>query len=102
MRSFEVELADPAGTLTPEGMSSMLAPFGTRMQLYRGVRISSVDVQSVFYGSAASWVPSGSSTGVLCSTLIDPSDGSLTLGPAPAADLFPPSSLYPSSTLYPY
>lgn len=102
MRSFEVELVDPDGTRTPEGMSSMLAPFGTRIQLYRGVRISNVEVQAAFYGSATSWAPSGNSTGVLCSTLIDPSDGSLTLGPASAADLNPSSSLYPSSTLYPY
>jgi hypothetical protein len=83
-------------------MSSTLAPFGTRIQLYRGVRISNVEVQAVFYGSATSWAPSGNSTGVLCSTLVDPSDGSLTLGPASAANLNPSATLYPSSTLYPY
>src|SRR5882724_2165006 len=78
MRSFEVELSDPDGTLTPEGMGSLLAPFGTRLQISRGVRISSVEVQAAFYGSAASWVPSGGSTGVLCSVKVD-TDGSLTL-----------------------
>src|SRR5437879_3128868 len=51
MRSFEVEVSDPDGTLTPEGMGSLLAPFGTRMQISRGVRISSVAIQAAFYGT---------------------------------------------------
>jgi len=82
MRNFEVEVSDPNGTLTPLGMTSELAPFGTRVQLYKGVRISNVEVQAVFYGTATSWVPSGASTGTLSGTLVDPSDGSITLGPA--------------------
>lgn len=80
MRSFEVEVSDPDGTRTPEGMTSLFAPFGTRMQLWRGVRISDVETQEVFYQSAASWVPSGNSTGVLNSVKVD-TDGSITLGP---------------------
>lgn len=80
MRTFEVEVSDPDGTRTPEGMTSTFAPFGTRMQIYRGVRISNVEIEAVLYQSAVSWVPSGSSTGVLCSVKVD-TDGSLTLGP---------------------
>jgi hypothetical protein len=80
MRTFEIEVADPNGTLTPDGMTSTLAPFGTRVQLYKGVRISNVEVQAVFYGTTNSWLPSGTSTGVLASTKVD-TDGSITLGP---------------------
>ena len=80
MRSFEIEVSDPNGTLTPDGMTSTLAPFGTRMQLWRGVRISNVEIQSVLYRSADSWMPSGNSTGVLNSVKVD-TDGSITLGP---------------------
>lgn len=102
MRTFEVEVADPKGTLAPEGMASELAPFGTRVQLYKGARISNVQVQAVFYGTTTSWVPSGASAGALVSTLVDPSDGSITLGPATVEDLFPSPTLYPSPTLFPY
>lgn len=102
MRTFEIDVSDPNGTLVPDGMTSELAPFGTRVQLRKGVRISNVQVQAVFYGTTASWVPSGTSTGVLSSVLIDPSDGSITLGPPAAEDLFPSPTLYPSSTLFPY
>lgn len=102
MRSFEVELSDPDGSLTPEGMGSLLAPFGTRLLISKGARISSVAIQAAFYGTPASWVPSGNSTGVFSSTLVDPSDGSLTLGPASATNRFPSPSLYPSSTTFPY
>lgn len=102
MRTFEVEVSDPNGTLTPDGMTSELAPFGTRIQLYKGVRISDVQVQTVFYGTLDSWVPSGVSTGTLSSTLVDPSDGSITLGPPAAADLFPSPTLFPFPTLFPY
>ncbi len=100
MRTFEVDAADPNGTLTPEGMTSELAPFWTRIQLYKGVRISSVQVQAVFYGTTTSWAPT--STGSLSSVMIDSSDNSITLGPPAASDLFPSPTLYPSPTLFPY
>jgi hypothetical protein len=100
MRSFQVEVSDPDGTLTPEGMTSEIAPFGTRIQLWRGARIASGEVQAVFYGTSTSWLPN--STGVLVSILVDQSDGAITLGPAVNADLFPSPTLYPSPTLFPY
>lgn len=80
MRSMECQVSDPTGTLTPVDMNSLLAPFGTRIQMFRGVQNSSVSVQSAVYGTASSWVPSGRSTGVFVSTKVD-ADGFLTLGP---------------------
>jgi hypothetical protein len=79
MRSFQVEVSDPTGTLTPVDMNSLLAPF-SRMQLLKGVRNSSTATQSVQYPAVTPWTPSGASTGVFVSTKIG-SDGSLTLGP---------------------
>ena len=100
MRTFEIDVADPNGTLAPEDMTSELAPFGTRIQLYKGVRVSNVQVQAAFYGTSTSWVPT--STGSMSSVLVDPSDNSITLGPAVNEDLFPSSTLYPTSALFPY
>jgi hypothetical protein len=80
MRSFEVEMSDPTGTLTPVDMNSILAPFGTRMQLFKGVRLRSVDTHAAFYGTQRTWAPSGTSTGVM-SGVRTAGDGSLTLGP---------------------
>lgn len=78
MRTFEVVLSDPSGTLTPEGMTSELAPFGTRIQLYKGVRISNVQVQAQFFGTQNSWLPQVS--GSLSSVKVA-SDGGISLGP---------------------
>lgn len=80
MRSFQVEISDPDGTLTPVDMNSILAPFGTRMQLRKGVRIVSVDTHAVIYGIEQAWLPSGFSTGVMNGVKVI-GDGSLTLGP---------------------
>lgn len=80
MRSFEVEVSDPDGTLAPTGMDSPLAPFGRRIQLYRGVRNSDVEIESVLYNPANPWTVSGQSAGVFVSVKVDGS-GNLTLGP---------------------
>ena len=80
MRTFEFEVIDRDGTLTPTGMTSTLAPFGSRVQLERGVRIKNVEVQSVMYPIGDSWTPD-TLTGQMVSVKIDLSDGSLTLGP---------------------
>jgi hypothetical protein len=79
MRSFEVEIADPTGTLTPEGMTSLLAPFGTRLQLWRGARIASVETRVALHNTAGSWQVSGTSTGVMNGVAVV--GGVLTLGP---------------------
>lgn len=78
MRSFQVEVSDPTGTLTPEGMSSELAPFGTRVQIWRGVRIRNTETADVLYNAAFPWTPM--STGVMNGVKID-TDGGLILGP---------------------
>lgn len=80
MRSFELEVSDPDGTLAPTGMDSDLAPFGRRIQMYRGVRTSDTEFQSVLYNAANPWTVSGVSTGVFVSVKVD-SNGALTLGP---------------------
>lgn len=80
MRSFELEVSDPDGTLAPTGMDSDLAPFGRRIQMYRGVRNSDTEFQSVLYNAANPWTVSGQSAGVFVSVKVD-SNGALTLGP---------------------
>lgn len=80
MRSMTVDLSDPTGELTPIDMNSTLAPFGTRIQMFKGVRLESVDTRAAFYGTTQSWLPSGSSTGVMNGVTVD-ADGSLRLGP---------------------
>lgn len=81
MRTFQVEVSAAKGSpLIPVGMTSELAPFGTRMQMWRGVRISNVQTQAALYNAANPWTVSGTSTGVFNSTKVDGS-GNLTLGP---------------------
>lgn len=77
MRTFEVQLVDPDGEIDYEDLL-----FGKRIQLYRGAvdQVASVDNHAVFYGTTTSWVPSGSSTGVMNGVKVD-TDGSLVLGP---------------------
>jgi hypothetical protein len=79
MRTMQFEIIDRDGTLTPDGMTSLLAPFGTRIQLYRGVRIKNVAVQSAVYNAANPWTPR-TSTGVMSGVRID-ANGNLVLGP---------------------
>lgn len=81
MRSFDVDVSDPSGVLTPEGMTSLLAPFGTRLQLWRGVRLVDVDTRVAFASTVAGWSVSGTSTGVLNGVVGSPTDGALVLGP---------------------
>jgi hypothetical protein len=78
LRTMEFEIVDRDGTLTPTGMSSLLAPFGTRIQLYRGVKIKNVETISAVYGGANSWTPQ--TTGDMNGTKTDGS-GNLVLGP---------------------
>lgn len=80
MRSFDVEVSDPSHTLTPEGMTSLLAPFGTRLQLWRGVRLEDVETRVAFHNTAGSWAVSDASMGVMNGVTVD-NDGRLTLGP---------------------
>lgn len=79
MRTMQFEIIDRDGTLAPEGMTSLLAPFGTRIQLYRGVRVKNVAVQSAVYNAANPWTPR-TSTGVMNGVKIDAA-GNLVLGP---------------------
>lgn len=78
MRSFSIDVLDRDGTLLPTGMGSDLAPFGARVQLYRGVRIASVAVVSILGDARNPWTPSA--TGVMNGVTVD-TDGGLILGP---------------------
>jgi hypothetical protein len=80
MRSFDCEVSDPDGTLTPDGISALLAPFGTRLQIYRGVRIENVQVLAAFYNTTNSWTTM-STFGQMNGVVGDPSTGALRLGP---------------------
>ena len=80
LRSFEAEVSDPTSTLTPEGMASLLAPFGTRLRLSRGVRITDVDTRVALSNTEASWAVT-TEPGVNNGTRADPTDGALVLGP---------------------
>lgn len=75
MRRFDATLADPDGTLTPADMSAVLAPFGTRAQIWRGVLITQVDAVQDIDNSAATF-NQGTNNG----TIGDPVTGSLILG----------------------
>lgn len=96
MRSFDVEITDPTGTLTPEGMGALLAPFGTRLQLWRGVRLSSTDIIALRNNTQASWAVSDTSTGVL-NGVVGSASGALTLVPA----FLPSPAIYPSPGIFP-
>lgn len=79
MRSFEVDAVDRHGTLIPTDMRSTLAPFGTRIQLYRGVRIKATQTVGVMHNAANPWTPQ-TPIGVMNGVKID-TDGGLILGP---------------------
>lgn len=77
---IELEVADPDGTLTPDDMNSLLAPFGTRIQVWRGARLEDVDLRRRLHDTADSWVTT-SEFGVNNGTVGDPTDGALVMGP---------------------
>jgi hypothetical protein len=79
MRSFSIDVLDRDGTLLPTGMGSDLSPFGARVQLYRGVRISNTDTVEARYDTTQPWTPQTSS-GSMNGVTIDV-DGGLVLGP---------------------
>lgn len=80
MRSFDVEVSDPNGDLTPSGIAAVLAPFGTRLQISRGVRIENVQTQVAFYNTASAWT-TVTTFGEMNGVTGDLSTGALKLGP---------------------
>jgi hypothetical protein len=79
MRSFGIDILDRDGTLLPTGMGSDLAPFGSRIQLYRGVRLENVQTIEARYDATNPWTaqtPTGAMNGVKIDV-----DGGLVLGP---------------------
>lgn len=80
MRSFDVEVSDPDGTLTPDGISALLAPFGTRLQIYRGIRLENVETVVSFHNTQSAWSVF-TDYGQLNGVVGDPSSGNLRFGP---------------------
>ncbi|MCW2904199.1 MAG: hypothetical protein JWO67_6464 [Streptosporangiaceae bacterium] len=74
MRSFTLTLGDPDGSLTPKDMTSLLAPFGSMCQIFRGVRISTVSAVVDLDNTAAAF-NQGTNNG----TTGDPATGHLIL-----------------------
>jgi hypothetical protein len=75
MRSFTASVGDPTGTLTPKDMTSVLSPFGTQVQIFKGVRIFAVAAVSRIDNSIVTW-----SQGTNNGTIADPTVGDLILG----------------------
>lgn len=80
LRSFQVKVSDPDKSLTPASMASLLTPFGTRLQLWRGVQIPDVTLIQTFHNTVPSWV-SQTPAGVNNGTVGSATDGALVMGP---------------------
>lgn len=55
LRRFDAKVTDPTGALTPEGIRDLLAPFGTIIKLYRGVKIPVVIQVFQIFSTDAAW-----------------------------------------------
>jgi hypothetical protein len=55
MRRFDARISDATGELTPSGIKDLLAPFGTIVRLYRGLKIPLVTSVSDLDDSNAQW-----------------------------------------------
>lgn len=80
LRSFQIKVSDPDKSLTPASIASLLSPFGTRLQLWRGVQIDDDTLTQSFHNTESSWV-STTATGVNNGTVGSSIDGALTMGP---------------------
>lgn len=55
LRRFTAQVADPDGSLTPEGLRDKLAPFGTLARVYRGVRVPAISETEEIFVTATDW-----------------------------------------------
>lgn len=97
MRRFICTASDPSGTLTPVDITGILAPFGTRCIIYKGVRITDILLIDDVADRAERWYTPGAD---MVSLIADPVTGELRLGWG-GSTVYPSASLYPSSTLFP-
>jgi len=77
MTSCTISVADPTGTLTPVDMASILAPFGTRMIVKRGVRIPGSQTITQLDTGANGGFAQGTNIGAVA----DATTGYLRIGP---------------------
>lgn len=96
MRRFVCTAADASGTLTPVDITGLLAPFGTRCIIYRGVRITNIILLDDVVDRLERWWAGADLVGVV----VDPVTGELRLGWDGTAVL-PSASLYPSPQVFP-
>jgi hypothetical protein len=74
LRRFSASVADPMVEFTPAGIRDLLAPFGTILRMYRGVRIPVVNVTTQITDSTAQW-NAGTKSGTIAAA-----SGDLELG----------------------
>ncbi len=74
LRRFSCTIADPDGSLTPEGIRDLLAPFGVVLRIYRGALIHVIVAAIDIDDSQAAW-----NEGTRLNTVGD-SNGDLILG----------------------
>jgi hypothetical protein len=77
-RTCSVSVGDEDGSLTPADISGVTAPFGTRMQILRGVTIEAPAAVVDLDNSVVTWAQ-GTNNG----TIGDPTTGALVLGWTP-------------------
>lgn len=85
LRRFSASVADPTGELTPVGIRDVLAPFGTVIRMYRGVRHTEITQARQVDDLASEWA-----TGAHVSTTAEE-------GLAPGSGLYPSTGTYPMS-----
>lgn len=55
VRRFDCKVSDPDGTLTPQGIRDLLAPFGTVLKIYRGINIPTVTKVRQTFDTTGEW-----------------------------------------------
>ncbi len=74
LRRFDCTVTDADGELTPAGIRDLLAPFGTELRLYRGVRVPHIQQIVNVFDTQTEW-----DLGTRSNTQAD-AGGDLTLG----------------------
>lgn len=74
LRRFDAVVADPDGTLSPATVTDALSPFGTLVNVYRGVRVPDINEVGQTFVSQSDWL-----TGTF-DRMVATSGGALQLG----------------------
>lgn len=52
---FDCKISDPTGSLVPKGIRDILAPFGTVLKIFKGVRIPVIIQVTQVFNTDADW-----------------------------------------------